>query len=97
MGWFFAPCWRFGARSAVAGGIGDPEDFLRGYEAESGGEVDRSRIPYWMVMATVRWSVVALKQAARHVTGGERNLELALTAHLVPELELDILDMTKED
>lgn len=97
VGWFFAPCWRFGARSAVAGGIGDPEDFLRGYEAESGDEVDRSRIPYWMVMATVRWVVVALKQAARHVTGGERNLELALTAHLVPELELDILDMTKED
>lgn len=95
-GWFFAPCWRFGARSAVAGGIGDPEDLLRGYEAESGATVDRSGIPYWIVMATVRWAVVALEQAARHVMGGERNLELALTAHIVPELELDILEMTKE-
>jgi aminoglycoside phosphotransferase (APT) family kinase protein len=96
IGWFCAPCWRFGARTAEAGGIGRRADFLRGYEAESGAAVDPAAIPYWSVMATVRWAVIALQQAVRHVGGGETNLELALTAHIVPELELDILELTKE-
>ena len=30
-------------------------------------------------------------QGARHLSGVERNLELALTAHIIPELEMDIL------
>ena len=41
-------------------------------------------------------AAIALQQAMRHVGGGETNLELALTAHIVPELELDILELTKE-
>lgn len=96
IGWFLAPCWRFGARAAEAGGIAGREDFLGGYEAESGGTVERGRIHYWTVMATLRWAVIALQQAARHTDGGETNLELALTGHVVPELELDILEMTRE-
>lgn len=96
IGWFLAPCWRFGARRAEAGGIAGREDFLQGYEAESGDTVDRGLIRYWTVMATMRWAVIALQQAARHTDGGETNLELALTGHVVPELELDILEMTRE-
>jgi aminoglycoside phosphotransferase (APT) family kinase protein len=96
IGWFCAPCWRFGARTAEAGGIGQIDDFLTGYEAESGVVIDRRQLPYWLAMATMRWAIIALQQAARHVNGGETNLELALTAHIVPELELDILEMTRE-
>jgi aminoglycoside phosphotransferase (APT) family kinase protein len=96
IGWFCAPCWRFGRRSAAAGGIGDADDLFRGYEAESGSRLDRGALQFWIVMATVRWAVVAVEQATRHVTGREVNLELALTAHLLPELELDILEMTRE-
>jgi len=36
----------------------------------------------------------ACQQAARHVCGGEESLELALTAHVVPELELEVLRLT---
>ncbi len=96
IGWFCAPCWRFGRRSAEAGGIGPREAFLRGYEIESGFTVARDQLSYWEVMATLRWSLIALQQTARHLQGQERNLELALTGHLLPELELDILDMTQE-
>lgn len=96
IGWFCAPCWRFGARDREAGGIGDREAFYRGYEAESGRTIDRDRVPYWEVMATMRWAIIALQQAERHVSGGETNLELALTAHVLPDLELDILEMTRE-
>ena len=45
-------------------------------------------------MAHMRWAVIALQQGDRFVSGGERNLELALTAHIVPELELEILRQT---
>jgi aminoglycoside phosphotransferase (APT) family kinase protein len=96
IGWFCAPCWRFGRRQAQAGGIGSLDDFLRGYQTESGTLVDRRALPYWMAMATMRWATIALEQAERHLTGSETSLELALTAHLVPELELDLLEMTGE-
>jgi aminoglycoside phosphotransferase (APT) family kinase protein len=95
--WFCARCWRFGAWNREAGGIGKREAFYRGYEgyrsyeAESGRTVDRAIIPYWEVMAAVRWAVIALQQGERHLSGGEVSLELALTGMRAPEMELDAL------
>jgi aminoglycoside phosphotransferase (APT) family kinase protein len=89
--WFCARCWRFGAWNREAGGLGSREAFYRGYEAESGRKVDRDVIPYWEVMAAVRWAIVALQQGERHLTGGEESLELALTGLRAPEMELDAL------
>ncbi|UCH73157.1 MAG: phosphotransferase family protein [Rhodospirillales bacterium] len=89
--WFCARCWRFGAWDREAGGIGSREAFYRGYEAESGRAVDRALIPYWEVMAAVRWAVIALQQGERHLSGGEESLELALTGLRAPEMELDAL------
>ena len=94
IGWLTAKCWRFGANDRVCGGIGSLDALIDGYEAESGRRVDRDMVGYWQVMATMRWAVIALQQADRFVSGGERNLELALTAHIVPELELEILSET---
>ncbi len=95
IGWLCAKCWRFGANERDAGGVGAREDFYKGYEAASGKTIDRNAVFYWEVMAHVRWAVIACQQAARHVSGEERSLELALTAHVVPELELEILRMTE--
>lgn len=89
--WFCARCWRFGAWDREAGGIGDRAAFYRGYEAESGRAVDRGIVPYWEVMAAVRWAVIALQQGERHLSGGEESLELALTGLRAPEMELDAL------
>jgi hypothetical protein len=47
-------------------------------------------------MAHVRWATIACQQAARHTSGKELSLELALTGYVVPELEYEILQMTKE-
>jgi hypothetical protein len=44
--------------------------------------------------AHIRWAVIAIDQAARHLSGKETSLELALTGHIVPELEWEILNMT---
>jgi len=93
VGWFCARCWRFGSPHE-AGGIGSREAFYRGYEDEAGHALDRDRVPYWELAATIRWAVIALDQAERHRSGAERSLELALTGHIVPELEMDVLRMT---
>lgn len=90
LGWFCAPCWRFGNRALEAGGLGSRAAFLAGY-AEAGAAPDPARLPFWELAATIRWAVIAADQGARHLSGRERGLELALTAQIVPELELDIL------
>jgi hypothetical protein len=47
-------------------------------------------------MGAVRWAVIALMQAARHYRDREASLELALTAHVLPVLELDLLTRVRE-
>jgi aminoglycoside phosphotransferase (APT) family kinase protein len=94
IGWFLAKCWRFGRWQEEAGGLGPRGAFLDGYRDASGRAVDPAAVTYWEVMAHVRWAVIALQQAWRHVSGEEASIELALTAHVVPELEAEILAMT---
>ena len=94
LGWFCAACWRFGRPALEAGGIGSRAAFYRGYTSVSGRAVDPERVAYWEVMAHVRWAVIALEQGARHVSGREFSLELALTGRMVPDLERAILRAT---
>jgi len=94
IGWFCAKCWRYGGDGGEAGGIAPREDFYRGYEAEAGRRVDPAAVAYWEVMAHLRWAVIALQQMDRHLGGGERSLELALTGRVLPELERTILEQT---
>ncbi|MBL8473180.1 MAG: phosphotransferase family protein [Rhodocyclaceae bacterium] len=97
LGWFCAKCWRFGRNEREAGGIGARQDFYRGYEAETGRPLDRAGIAYWEVMAHMTWAIIAIQQAERHVSGQEDSLLLALTGHIVPELEWEILHLTEGD
>ncbi|MBC8269784.1 MAG: phosphotransferase family protein [Rhodospirillaceae bacterium] len=96
IGWFCAKCWRFGAITREAGGIGERADFYSAYEATSGRTIDEGVVNYWEVMAHVRWAIIAVQQGNRFFIDGEENLEAALTAHVVPELELEIMRMTGE-
>ena len=70
------------------------EDFLPEYERESGRTVTAKGLVYWQVMAHLRWAVIALQQTARHLSGIEPSLELALTGHILGDLELEILTLT---
>jgi aminoglycoside phosphotransferase (APT) family kinase protein len=92
LGWMLAKCWRFGAVERECGGLGPREPFLEAYAEAAGRAVDRRTVRVWELVATLRWAVVALMQAERHTSGRERSLELALTAHIVPQLEADVLD-----
>ncbi|MBK4998728.1 phosphotransferase family protein [Pseudomonas sp. S31] len=94
LGWFSARCWRFAAPQRDAGGIGDLHDFLAAYRNAGGVAVSRADLVFWQVLAHLRWGVIALQQAQRHLSGQERSLELALTGRLLPELEIEILNLT---
>jgi len=97
IGWFCAKCWRFGHYELEAGGIGNRDDFYRGYERVAAKPIDREQVRYWEVMAHVKWAIISLQQAQRHISGEEESLLLALTAHVTPELEYEILNMTESD
>lgn len=94
LGWFTARCWRFARPDREAGGIGQLDDFLEGYSSVSGLRPTLEELRFWQLMAHVRWALIALQQAQRHLTGQQRSLELALTGRLIPELEYEILSLT---
>ena len=91
LGWFTARCWRFAGVEREAGGIAALDPFLSGYASIANWRISRAELDYWQVMAHVRWAVIALQQARRHLAGGERSLELALTGRIVHELEYEAL------
>jgi aminoglycoside phosphotransferase (APT) family kinase protein len=91
IGWFSARCWRFARADREAGGIANLDAFLAGYREESGIALRADDLRYWQVLAHLRWALIALQQTARHTSKEERSLELALTAQLVPDLELEIV------
>jgi aminoglycoside phosphotransferase (APT) family kinase protein len=90
LGWLCAKCWRFGSDAQEAGGIGPRAALYEGY-----GAVDDARVRWWELGAHIRWASIAVDQAERHISGVERNLELALTGHMVPGLEWEILRMVE--
>jgi len=95
LGWFCARCWRFGSNEREAGGIGSREAFYQGYERAAGRTIERAAVPYWEVMAHARWASMAIQQGARHLSGLDRSLELALTARIAPELEFEALHLIR--
>lgn len=96
LGWLCSRSWRFGADEREVGGIGDRQDLLDGYREESGVNPDPATVSYWEVMALVRWAMIALQQARRHMSGEQRSLELALTGRMVAQMELDLLNQIQE-
>lgn len=94
IGWICAKCWCFRHQHHIVGGVADLDDFIPAYEAASGRKVPAAALRYWQVMAHIRWSIIALQQAQRHLSGVEPSLELALTGKIVAELEWEILQLT---
>jgi len=91
LGWLCARPWRFRGPKPV-GGMGDYDDLLGAYHAECGLEVDRDELRWWEVFATLRWGIICLLQASRHLNGTDRSVELATIGRRVAETELDLLD-----
>ena len=94
IGWICAKCWCFRHEHHIVGGVADLDDFIPAYEAASARKVPPEALRYWQVMAHIRWAIIALQQAQRHLSGMELSLELALTGKIVAELEWEVLQLT---
>jgi aminoglycoside phosphotransferase (APT) family kinase protein len=92
LGWLCAKAWRFGARPPV-GGIGQRAELLDAYEEVSGTRVDERALAWWEAFSALKWGVICLVQASRHLVGGERSVELAAIGRRVAEVELDLLEV----
>ena len=92
LGWLCVRAWRFGAVPRV-GGFGTVDDLVAAYEAESGTPVDRDALAWWEVLGTLKWGIICALQAATHLTGMVRSVELAAIGRRVCEVESDLLEL----
>lgn len=90
IGWLCARSWRFGGPGRV-GGFGDLPHLLEAYRAAGGGSVDAEAVRWWEAYAAVKWAVICALQAATHLRGATRSVELATIGRRVCESEWDLL------
>ena len=92
LGWLCVPSWRFGGPHPVAG-VGTREELLSAYTAAGGPDVDLETLRWWEACGTLRWGVICVRQAAAHLTGAVRSIELAAIGRRTCEFELDLLEL----
>jgi hypothetical protein len=92
VGWLCAPAWRFGGGAEV-GGFGPLEELLGAYESAGGEPMDRDRVHWWQVYATVKWATICALQASAHLSGATRSVELAAIGRRVCESEWDLFTL----
>jgi aminoglycoside phosphotransferase (APT) family kinase protein len=89
IGWLCAPAWRFGGPGAV-GGFGRLDELLEAYSGAGGSTITPDRVHWWQVYATVKWAAICALQAATHLNGLTRSVELAAIGRRVCESEWDL-------
>ncbi len=95
LGWLCVKSWRFGAIDRPAGGFGSRRQLWQAYERAGGGAVDPARAHWWEIFGTVRWGVICLSQAWRHLSGSVKSMELASIGRRAVETEVDLLQLLK--
>jgi aminoglycoside phosphotransferase (APT) family kinase protein len=89
LAWLCAPAWRFGGAGEV-GGFGEVAELLEAYVAAGGPAIEPERLHWWMVYATVKWATICAMQAAAHLGGVTRSVELAAIGRRICESEWDL-------
>jgi len=90
LGWLCTKAWRFGAEPPV-GGFGTREELCAAYEDAGGVPVDPDVLRWWEVLNTLKWGIGCMGQAAAHLRGDVRSVELAAIGRRVCEQEWDLL------
>jgi len=96
LGWLCVKAWRFGVSAPVAG-LGSREELLAAYRAVGGADVSLAELRWWEILGTLRWGVICLTQAAAHLSGAHRSVELAAIGRRVCEQEWDLLILLRPD
>ncbi|MBS1836732.1 MAG: phosphotransferase family protein [Actinobacteria bacterium] len=92
LGWFCVRAWRFGSPLS-AGGVGSVEELVDAYVRAGGVAVSVEEVRWWEAFGTLRWGVICIMQAAAHLTGMSRSVELAAIGRRVAENEEDLLEI----
>ena len=92
--WTCIRMWRFGNDAKIAGGLADLDQYRAGYES-AGGEWDADRLRWWRACGTLRWAVGLSGQTAAHLDGSLRGIVMAGSGRRVPEMEYDLLLLTR--
>jgi len=95
VGWACMRFWRSVDRPG-APALGTRQRFLDAYAAQGGRRFDREAAHYWDVFANVRWAVITLSQAHRHLSGRERSLELASIGRHCAEVEWELMRLLRD-
>ncbi len=96
LAWVCVRAWRFGSPLPVAG-VGTVEQLLGAYEAAGGSAVDRDAFRWWLVQKTLQWGIQCMGQAAAHLLGLVRSVELAAVGRRVAEQEWDLVELLAPD
>jgi hypothetical protein len=93
LGWLCVASWRFGGRGRV-GGVATLADTLAAYHAAGGDPaVTPAAVHWWEVLGTFKWATICVMQAAAHIDGSERSVELAALGRRTAAVERDLLDL----
>jgi len=92
LAWMCVKAWRFREQLPV-GGVGRLDELLDAYAAAGGRIVERDAFRWWLVFNTLKWGVICEWQAAAHLTGAQRSVELAAIGRRVAEQEWDLLEL----
>ncbi len=95
VGWVCMRFWRT-VDHPGAPALGPRERFLEEYAAAGGRRFTAEEAHYWDIFANVRWAVITLAQANRHLSGRERNLELASIGRHCAEVEYEVMRLLRE-
>ena len=95
VGWACMRFWRSVDRPG-APALGTRQRFLDAYAAQGGRRFDTEAAHYWDVFANVRWAVITLSQANRHLSGRERSLELASIGRHCAEVEWELMRLLRD-
>lgn len=95
LGWVVIRFWRCVDRPRVRA-LGPRERFFDGYAAVSGRRLGPDEALYWEVFANLRWAIITLRQAHRHLSGHERSLELAAIGRHCAEVEWELLRLLRQ-
>ncbi len=97
LAWLCLRDWRYGMGELKLGGIAPNRDsFIKAYEQASGRTVNLKAVDFWEILGNLRWAVACLSQANRHLSGGERSVELASLGRRSAEMQLEMLRLIGE-
>jgi aminoglycoside phosphotransferase (APT) family kinase protein len=95
LGWLCVRSWRFGNVNKRAAGLGDVDELIAGYEANSKIKIDKSQLDMWQLYGSLKWGIICLVQTFAHLSGAVKSLEKAAIGRRVSETEFDLMNMIK--